>query len=233
MRVEGSSRLARICCQTSARLVPAPPVAAGLALEVELLLAAGFAASLAITAGFAAALAFATTPGFCSARAIATAGAVLAPGEIVAFGGFVGCTACTGSARSPSSNTSSHSRGWALWRNCPSLPRNCCCQRSNFSRPSPWARGGRASRLAGEKPVSSNWLGATRARQRSRSNPANPCSTEEGSRPRSSSSRQPCSRAKGSAATSDWANCSNSCSGTAPSNSHTASGSTGGGSRLS
>ena len=227
MRVEGSSRLARICCQRALRSrlwAAAVGVVAGVdAASADAWASTGLdVAGSGSGAGGGAATCVGTTAVVLSAALSAAPLAVsLAAGT------------AAGSASSPSSSTSSHSRGWALWRSCDSLPLRPCCQRNNRACPNLAARGGRASRLAGEKLVSSRCFGAACASTRSRSRPANPCSTAAGSRPRSSRLRQLCSSSSGSESARPSASCSSSCSGTAPSSSQTALGSTGGGSKLS
>ena len=95
------------------------------------------------------------------------------------------------------------------------------------------ASSGSWGRNWGEKLVSSRRSGAVPASTRSRNRLARPWSTAVGSRPRSSRLRQASSRARGSLVARAAANPSNSCSGTAPSSSHTAEASMGAGSRLS
>ena len=214
IRVEGSSRPARICCQSSgslAELLGSSLTGAGAGAGV------GIGAAAGATAG--------ATGGATSG---ATAGAVA-----VGAAAEIGWAAATGSASRPNSSTSSHRRGLTLWRSCCSLPLSWACHCSRRALPIERARSGRAWRNWGDTLVSSRRSGAVPASTRSRSRLTSPCSTAAGSRPRSSSSRQPSSRARGSQLARAPARASSSCSGTAPSSSHTAVASIGAGSRLS
>ena len=216
MRVEGSSRPARICCQSSGRLAE---------LLGSTLTGAGAGAGAGAGIGVAAGGATGATAG---ATAGASTGATAAGAAAE-----IGWAAATGSASRPNSSTSSHRRGLTLWRSCCSLPFSWACHCSRRALPIERARSGRAWRNWGDTLVSSRRSGAVPASTRSRSRLTKPCSTAAGSRPRSSSSRQPSSRARGSQLARAPARASSSCSGTAPSSSHTAVASIGAGSRLS
>ena len=209
IRVEGSSRPARICCQSSGRLAE---------LLGSTLTGAG--AGIGATA---------------DATVVVTAGAIggATSGATAGAAAEIGWAAATGSASRPNSSTSSHRRGLTLWRSCCSLPLSWACHCSRRALPRERARSGRAWRNWGDTLVSSRRSGAVPASTRSRSRLTSPCSTAAGSRPRSSSSRQPSSRARGSQLARAPARASSSCSGTAPSSSHTAVASIGAGSRLS
>ena len=211
MRVEGSSRPARICCQSSGRLAEL--------LGSTLTGGAGAGAGAGIGAAVGA-----TVGATVGASTGATAAGAAAE---------IGWAAATGSASRPNSSTSSHRRGLTLWRSCCSLPFSWACHCSRRALPIERASSGRAWRNWGDTLVSSRRSGAVPASTRSRSRLTKPCSTAAGSRPRSSSSRQPSSRARGSQLARAPARASSSCSGTAPSSSHTAVASIGAGSRLS
>ena len=213
IRVEGSSRPARICCQSSGRLGE---------LLGSTLTGAGAGAGIGATAGVTVVVTAGAIGG-------ATTGATAGAGAVAE----IGWAAATGSASRPNSSTSSHRRGLTLWRSCCSLPLSWACHCSRRALPRERARSGRAWRNWGDTLVSSRRSGAVPASTRSRSRLTSPCSTAAGSRPRSSSSRQPSSRARGSQLARAPARASSSCSGTAPSSSHTAVASIGAGSRLS
>ena len=221
MRVEGSSSPARICCHSSGRLVGSP-AAAG----------AGSGVGSGVGGvGAAAATAAATTGAAGAGTGAGTGAAGAGMGAGAAAG--VAAVAAGASLSSPSSSTSSHRRGCTLWRNCCSLPLSWACHCSSRALPMRRARVGSSGRTWGDTLVSSSRSGATPASTRSRSMPARPCSTAPGSRPRSSRVRIASITPSGSLAARALASWSSSCSGTAPSRSHTAMGSTGGGNRLS
>ena len=232
IRVEGNSRLPRICCHSSARLVLLLllPVKSGNAGEAVTAGVLSCGAAPALTGGTAGCWAGGCCAGSCWAGR-SCGGAFVCVGTGTGAAAVVGAAGV--SASKPSSNTSSHSRGCTLWRSCCSLPRNCACHCNKRARPRALASGGSWSRNWGDTPVSSGRSGAAAISTRSRRIPAKPCSTAPGSRPRSSRLRAASSRTTGSALLIACTSCSSSCSGTAPSKSHTAVASMGGGSRLS
>ena len=221
MRVEGSSSPARICCQRAAR--------SGVSVLVAV---TGSGAGAGVAASGATGATTTSGAGGAGAGAAGVGAAACGVGRGLVVGTLV-AIATAGSAKRPRRSTSSQSRGCTLWRSCCSLPLSCACQRSRVALPMLRARSGSSPRIWGEKLVSSRRLGATPASTRSRSRPAIPWSTAPGSRPRSSRLRIASITPSGSAPARAWASCSSSCSGTAPSNSQTAVGSTGPGSKLS
>ena len=233
IRVEGSSRPVRICCQSSGRLAPAPgppwPAGAGSGFVVG----TGSGAGVGAGTVWAGPLAWATGA-FAGPRAWGLAGALpIGAAGTAAVPWPGGAATPVGWANRPNTNTSSQRRGWTLWRSCCSLPFSWLCHCSNLAVPNCWASSGSWGRNWGEKLVSSSRSGATAASTRSRSRLVRPCNTADGSRPRSSSSRQASTTPRGSKRARAVARARSSCSGTAPTSSHTAIGSIGAGSRLS
>ena len=221
MRVEGSSRPARICCQSSARFGD-PAVAVAWGIGSGWGAGSGWTGVWGRGAGWGAGAGW-TAAGF--------TGAGLTGAGLTAAG--LAGARTTASASRPSNSTSSQRRGLTLWRSCCSLPLSWACHCSSRALPMVRASSGSSPRNWAETPVSSSRSGAAPASTRSRSKLTNPCSTAPGSRPRSSSSRQPSNSPRGSAPARARARASSSCSGTAPSSSHTAVASIGAGSRLS
>ena len=111
MRVEGSSRLARICCHSALRSRFWAAGGGGVAGAVG---AGAAAASLGIVA-FAAA-ASGSAFGVAAGAGVTATGAVGARPATWGAAATAGAGLAAGSASRPSSNTSSHRRGWALWR---------------------------------------------------------------------------------------------------------------------
>ena len=132
IRVEGSSRLPRICCHSSGRLalgdgpgvetVGSSGAAAG---------AFGLGAGASVGLGVAGATGAGVGAGFASAL-----GTDAAAAEVAVDG------TNAGSASNPSSSTSSQRRGCTLWRSCCSEPRSWACHCSSRFLPIALARGG-------------------------------------------------------------------------------------------
>ena len=206
MRVEGNSRPVRICCQSSGRLAAAGVASPGAARAGSWAppgaapeLTPGAAAGVVPEPGLADAAAWAWVGGLAWGFVVALGGALRSgAGAATAVPGPAAALATVGWANRPNTSTSSHRRGWTLWRSCCSLPLSWLCHCSSLAVPSCWASSGSWGRNWGEKLVSSSRSGATAARTRSRSRLVRPCNTADGSRPRSSSSRQASTTPRGS-----------------------------------
>ena len=118
IRVEGSSRLARICCQSSGRLWlsgagswPAGGLCAG---------GVGAGSELTTGCGFVLGRLMGAAAGASAAGAVLVTAAVTMAGALTTGGWLTGATdlgfatGSSASARRPSSNTSSHNRGCTL-----------------------------------------------------------------------------------------------------------------------
>ena len=182
IRVEGSSRLPRICCQSSGRLVFAAGAAIGSAGDDEAVsgvgsgsAAAGVAWGVAVGGNETAVVAGAGwAAGVVGAAGVSAVG--LGAGGLCCAAGGLGAVTGRGwlSASRPISSTSSQSRGCTLRRSCCSAPRSCACHCSSRARPIRCASSGSWARCCGDTPVSSGLSGAAAINTRSRRIPARP-----------------------------------------------------------
>ena len=164
MRVEGSSRLPRICCHSSGRLVLVAGVVSGAADAVASSAAEGALAAwgelpvggndTAGVAGGAAAAGVGTATGVVATEGVGAGGVSAAgaadgtAGAGAGVGRGAGCMAgvaaalASASASKPINSTSSQRRGCTLRRSCCSPPRRWTCHCSKRCRPMRWASAG-------------------------------------------------------------------------------------------